>query len=117
MNTQEIADKLVGLLRYGKFEEAQKEFFDQDAVSTEPPSSNLPEVRGLDSILQKGAQFRNSVEAWHDIKVSAPIVAKNYFALQLNVELTFKGQEKSEMDELIVYHVADGKIKHEQFFY
>ncbi len=117
MNTQEIAIKLVELLRYGKFEEAQKELFNDQAVSTEPVSANIPEVKGLDAILQKGEQFRNSVEAWHGITVSDPIISKNYFAVKLKVDLTFKGQEPSSMDEIIVYHVEDGKITKEQFFY
>ena len=117
MDTQEIASKLVGLLSYGKFEEAQKELFSADAVSTEPASANIPVVEGLDGIVQKGAQFRDSVEAWHGITVSDPLVATKHFVIRLTIELTFKGQEKSAMDELIVYQVEDGKITSEQFFY
>ena len=118
MNTnEEIAVALVALLRTGNFEEAVKTFFDKDAISTEPESSNIPEVKGLDAILEKGEQFRNSVEAWHGIMVSGPIISENFFAIQLKVDLTFKGQEHSSRDEIIVYQVAEGKIKKEQFFY
>ncbi len=117
MNTQEIAYRLVELLKHGKFEEAQKELFDNEAISTEPASSKIPEVKGLNAILQKGEQFRNSVEAWHGITVSDPVISKNHFALGLKVDLTFKGQEKSEIDEIIIYAVKEVKITHEQFFY
>lgn len=117
MNTQEIAEKLVELLKYGKFEEAQKELFSKNVVSIEPEKSNIPEIKGLDAILAKGEQFRSSVEQWHGINISEPMISGNYIALSLKVDLTFKGQEKSSMDEIIIYQVEEGKIIHEQFFY
>ena len=117
MNIQEISNEVVGLLRNGKFDQAQTAYFAQDAVSQEPTSANIPEVKGLEAILHKGEQFRNSVEVWHGITVSDPVVSGHHFALQLKVDLTFKGQEPSTMDELIVYQVVDGKIVKEQFFY
>lgn len=117
MNTQEIADELVSLLKYGKFEQAQKELFAQEIVSIEPEKANIPDMKGLDAILQKGEQFRNSVEAWHGITISEPLISGNVIALSLRVDLTFKGQEKSSMDEIVVYQVEAGKIIHEQFFY
>ena len=117
MNIQEIANQLINLLRQGKFEEAQKTLFTKDVVSTEPSSSNIPEVKGLEAILHKGEQFRNSVETWHSIQVSDALITDHYFAIRLKVGLTFKGQQPSAMDEIIVYQVADGKIKNEQFFY
>lgn len=117
MNTQETANRLVELLRQGQFETAQKELFAEDTVSIEPESANLPETAGLAAILQKGEQFRNSVEQWYGITVSEPLVSDHHIALGLQVDLAFKGQEKSRMDEIIVYQVEEGKIKHEQFFY
>jgi len=117
MNAQEIANRLTELLGTGRFEDAQKELFHKDITSVEPEPSNIPVVNGLDNILEKGQQFRNSVEAWHGIELSNPIVSGNNIALGLKVELTFKGQEKSKMDEIILYKVEDGKIIHEQFFY
>ncbi|MEM6724875.1 MAG: SnoaL-like domain-containing protein, partial [Bacteroidota bacterium] len=66
---------------------------------------------------EKGAQFRNSVESWQGISVSDPVVSGNHFAVQLKVDLTFKGQAPSSMDELIVFKVEDGKIAMEEFFY
>ncbi|NKI32259.1 SnoaL-like domain-containing protein [Croceivirga thetidis] len=117
MSIQEIADQLVDLLRKGKFEEAQKTLFSEDAVSKEPLSSNIPKVHGLEAILKKGEQFRNSVEAWHGITVSDALVTDKFIAIRLKVELTFKEQEPSTMDELILYKVKKGKVQHEQFFY
>lgn len=117
MNTKEIAERLRDLLKQGQFEQAQKELFASDVTSVEPATAGIPEVKGIEAILEKGAQFRASVEAWHGITVGEPIISNTHFAITLKVELTFKGQEPSTMDELIVYRVADGKIDHEQFYY
>ena len=118
MNTQEIAIRLVDLLRQGKFEEAQKNLFASNAVSIEPEASNIPTFEGLENILKKGEEFRNSVEAWHGMSVSEPIVTFNHIALAFQVELTYKGQtERTSMEEIILYRVEEGKIIHEQFYY
>lgn len=117
MNTTEVANRLVELLKTGQFEQAQKELFSDKVVSVEPESANIPEMSGLESILAKGEQFRDSVQDWHGITVSDPVITYNHFAIALKVELTFKGQEKSIMDEIILYKVEDGKIVSEQFFY
>jgi len=117
MNTEQIANQLVALLKQGGFEAAQKELFHSDVVSIEPEKANLPDTAGLESILQKGAQFRDSVEAWNGITVSDPVVSAQHFSIRLKVDLTFKGQEPSSMDEIIVYEVAGDKIIREVFYY
>jgi len=117
MNTEQIANQLVALLKQGNFEGAQKEFFHVDIVSIEPEKANLPQTTGLENILNKGAQFRESVEAWHGFTVSEPAISMNHFSIGLKVDLTFKGQEPSSMDEIIVYEVADDKIIKEVFYY
>ena len=117
MKTEEIANQLVALLKQGNFEGAQRELFHSDVVSTEPQKVNLPQTKGLDKILEEGAQFRESVEAWNGISVSEPNISMNHFSIALKVDLTFKGQEPSSMDEIIVYEVVDGKIVNEVFYY
>ena len=118
MTTQEIAKKLVEYLNQGQFEEAQKNLFADNVVSIEPEASNIPKFEGLTNILKKGEEFRNSVEAWHGMSVSAPIATFNYIALALKIELTYKGQtESTSMEEIILYRVEEGKIIHEQFYY
>lgn len=117
MNTQEISNKLIELVQKGQFEDAQKELFHQDILSIEPKSSQIPDTKGLDNILEKGRKFRESVEEFHDLFVSQAIISNDFFVIRLKVELTFKGQGRTVMDELIIYKVEDGKIVLEQFFY
>jgi SnoaL-like domain len=117
MTTEQIAGRLKALLQQGQFEAAQKELFAPDATSAEPAHTGQPSVSGLDAIVEKGAQFRNMVEAFHSLSASEVISSNNHIAIALKVELTFKGQERTTMDEIIVYEVKDGKIVYEQFYY
>ncbi|MEM9328922.1 MAG: SnoaL-like domain-containing protein [Bacteroidota bacterium] len=117
MKTEQIASQLAALLRQGQFESAQRELFHPSVVSIEPEKANIPPVEGIEAILAKGAQFRESVAAWHGIAVSQPVVASGYFSIALKVDLTFKGQEPSTMDEIIVYETDGEKITKEVFYY
>ncbi len=118
MNTTLIAETLVGLLQQGQFEEAQKTLFAQNVVSIEPEAAKIPIFNGLDSIIKKGQEFRNSVQDWHRLVVSTPVVSKDFFSIALLTEVTYTGQEEpTVLDEVIVYQVEDGKITQERFFY
>lgn len=118
MSTQQIADRLAELCNKGDFEQTQKELFAEDAVSIEPEESQgfEKETKGLDAILEKGKKFASMVEETHSCKVFDPLVAGNVIALALDMDVTMKGQERSNMAELCVYNVKDGKIISEQFF-
>ena len=118
MTTKEIAKKTKKLCEQGKFEEAQKELFAQDAVSIEPMASEAfaKEVHGLDAILQKGKKWEQMVSKTHSLEVSEPIVAGNTFALTMRMDVTMKDGKRMDMTELCVYNVKDGKIVSEQFF-
>lgn len=118
MTTKEVAARLHELSAKGEFETAQKELFSKDAISIEPEASHgfEKETRGLPAILEKGHKFEAMVEAVHGIKVSNPLVAANSIALSLDMDVTMKGQGRSNMSELCVYKVKDGKIVSEEFF-
>ncbi|MBI2510648.1 MAG: nuclear transport factor 2 family protein [Opitutae bacterium] len=117
MTTSEIAHRLVTLCRAAKWEEAQKELYAADVVSTEPYATPAfeKETRGLPSILEKGRKFAAMIETLHSTGVSDPIVATNSFACTMTLDVTMKGQGRMNMAELCVYDVKDGKIVSEQF--
>jgi ketosteroid isomerase-like protein len=120
MNTEAIAKRLVELCREGKYEDAQRELYAEDAVSIEPdglPPGALGSVRGLAAIYEKGRQFNASIEAVHGGSVSEPVVAGNWFSVAMAMDVTMKGRGRMNMSEICVYRVRDGKIAHEQFFY
>jgi ketosteroid isomerase-like protein len=118
MTTVEIANRLVELCKKGDFEGAQKELFAEDAVSIEPHGTPdfEKETKGLDAILEKGKKWSDMVEEYHDTKVSEPLVGGNSFAVTMAMSITMKGHGRTDMTELCIYHVKDGKIVSEQFF-
>jgi hypothetical protein len=118
MNPNQIAQRLAELCRQGKWEQAQKELFSEDAVSIEPHASPAfeKETRGLNAILEKGHKFASMTQELHKVEISEPIVAGNAIAFKLIMDITMKERPKETWEEICVYQVKDGKIISEQFF-
>lgn len=118
MTTQEIATRLAELCREGKWEDAYKELFADNAVSIEPEAMGPfeKETKGLDNLLKKAATFGEMVEEMHSVTISDPIVAGNSFATRLEMDATMKGRGRSTMSEICLYKVKDGKVISEEFF-
>ena len=118
MTTQEVANRLSQLFKENKWMEAQEELFSDDAKSIEPAhSQGLQSVEGLDNIRKKGEQFQAMVEEMHGGYTGEPIVAGNHIAVAMGMDATMKGMGRTQMDEIAVYEVKDGKIVKEQFFF
>lgn len=120
MNTEQVAKRLVELCRAGKYQEAQDDLYAQDAVSIEMeglPPGVLGNAKGMDAIREKGRKFGESLEAVHSSSTSDPVIAGNWFSVSSSMDATFKGRGRMEIREICVYHVRNGKIDHEQFFY
>ena len=50
--------------------------------------------------------------------MSQPVVADNWFSVRFDIDSTHKPSgQRSQMSEIGVFQVADGKIVKEQFFY
>ena len=118
MNTEEVARRLVALCREQKWEAAQKELYAEDAVSIEPQESPgfAKETKGLPALLEKGRKFTSMIEQTHAVNVSDPIVAGDAFACTMRLDMTIKGRGRTDMAEICVYEVKDGKIVAERFF-
>ncbi len=120
MNIETIAKRLVALCREGKFEDAQRELYADDAVCIEPegaPPGPMGNAKGLPAIIEKGHQFSAGLEQVHGMSVSEPVIAGNWFSVAMTMDVTMKGRGRMDMREICVYQVRDGKIAHEQFFY
>ncbi len=117
MTTQEVANRFNELAQQGQFEEILKELFSQDAKSIEPAGAPFAPAEGLEAIIAKGKTWNESVEEMHGGYTGAPIVAGNFFACTMGMDVTVKGQPRMSMDEVALYEVKDGKIISEQFFY
>src|SRR5215469_16247802 len=120
MSTATVANRLVSLCREGKYEEAQRELYANDAISIEPQEMSkgpMGNAKGLKAILQKGKEFSESIEAVHSSEVSEPVVADGWFSVAMHMDATMKGRGRTDMREICVYHVKNDKIVQEQFFY
>jgi ketosteroid isomerase-like protein len=120
MNTEQVAKRLVELCREGNYTQAQEELFAPDAVNIEMegmPEGPMGGAKGLDAIKQKGRAFGEMLEAVHSNEVSDAVIAGNWFSVSAIMDATMKGRGRVQMREICVYHVRDGKIDREQFFY
>jgi hypothetical protein len=109
-----MAETLVALCRDWKFPEAQALLFDESATNTEPDGLV---TNGLAAIMAKEQTFLNNIQERHLLEISDPIVADDFFAIQLRMDITITGLGRRTRNELCVYQVRDGKIITEQFFY
>lgn len=117
MTTQEVANRLVMLCRQGQIEQAQHELYADDAISIEPETAPMREAKGKEAIAEKGKMFQSMVEEFHGSEISEPIVAGNNFAITWSMDVTMKDRGRSNMEEICLYKVKDGKIVSEQFFF
>ena len=117
MTTQEVANALVDYCRRGEFKTAIKELYAQDIVSYEPQGSPAPETKGWDNVWQKTLQWEEMTAEVHSATCSDPIVSEDYFSVTMTMDVTFKNGHRSQMSEVCVYGVRDGKIWYEQFFF
>ena len=117
MTTSQIASRLVELCRRGDYLTAHRELFADDAVSIEPEGTPNGTVRGKDALAAKTKMFADTFEV-HGGSVGDPIVAGNFFACTMSVDVTErKSSARFTIAEICVYEVRDGKIVREQFFF
>src|SRR5689334_14550285 len=117
MNTQEVAKKVVELVRKQAWYEALDTLYDKDIVSVEARTQDgsSPETRGTDGVRGKIDWWVNSMEI-HSFKVGEPFVAHDRFVVQYDVDVTEKkSKNRFQMTEVGVYTVKNGKIVREEF--
>ncbi len=118
-STAAVAQQLVNLCRAGRNLEAIDQFYSPKIVSIESVGSEeMPaETSGIDAIRQKNQWWFQNNEV-HKAEANGPFVGENQFAVQYTFDVTFKPTgQRTEMSEMALYTVKDGKIVKEQFFY
>lgn len=117
LTVADVAHQLVTFCREGRFVEAQTELMAPNCEQIEPTHATAPSVRGLPAILDKERAFQAVVVEMHSITISEPVVAGNFFSISLHFDLTLQGRGRTELAEIGLYEVREGKIVREQFFY
>lgn len=119
MSASEIGAKLVAHCRANTEGEALETLYAPDAVSVEAvDNGGGRETHGIDGIRGKHAWWAENFEV-HDASVSDAMPhGADRFAVIFGMDVTHKASgNRSQMQEVGLYHVADGKIVREEFFY
>ena len=121
MSVHEIGTKLVALCNAGKDHEAVDQLYDEKIVSIEGAASEaLPQVmEGIEAVKGKSSWWYDNHEV-HKSIAEGPFCGHrdDQFAVRFEMDVTFKPSgERSQMVELGLYTVADGKIVQEEFLY
>ncbi|HEY6111983.1 MAG TPA: nuclear transport factor 2 family protein [Chthoniobacterales bacterium] len=117
MNTEEVAKKVVELVRKQAWYEALDTLYDDNIVSVEAQTQDgsSPETRGKEGVRGKIDWWVNAMEV-HSFKASEPFVAHDRFVVQYDADVTDKESKKRfQLSEVGVYTVKNGKIVREEF--
>ena len=117
MSTQEVAEKVVELVRQQAWYKALDTLYDKDIVSVEASASEGESVekRGIDEVRGKIDWWLNAMEV-HSFKANGPFVAHDRFVVQYDADVTEKNSKKRfQLSEVGVYTVKNGKIVREEF--
>lgn len=117
MNTEQVAQKVVELVRKQAWHEALDTLYDKDIVSVEARASDgsSPETRGTDGVRGKIDCWLDAMEV-HSFKANGPFVAHDRFVVQYDADVTDKNSKKRfQLSEVGVYTVKNGKILREEF--
>ena len=92
MTTEEVAKKVVELVRKQAWYEALDTLYDNDIVSVE---ATAPDTRGKEAVRGKIDWWVNAMQV-HTFKASEPFVAHDRFVVQYDADVTEKGLRKEE---------------------
>ncbi|SIS70751.1 SnoaL-like domain-containing protein [Roseivivax lentus] len=121
MTLIEVANALVAGCREGRERENLETLYAEDAVSVEAmamPGQDSAEIHGRDGIRGKHDWWDSAMEM-HSAEIEGPYLhGDDRFAVCFKVDATDKASgERSLMEEVAIYHVKDGRIVREEFFY
>ena len=121
MSALEVGNKLVELCQAGKGLEAVDTLYSEKIVSLEAQGSDeLPaRMEGIQAVRGKNAWWYDNHEI-HSATATGPFVGhrEDQFAVKFDMDVTFKETgQRSQMSEVGLYTVANGKVVQEEFLY
>src|SRR5438270_13958532 len=117
MNTEQVARKVVELVRKQAWYEALDTLYDDNIVSVEAftMDGSSPETRGKEGVRGKIDWWVNAMKV-HSFTANGPFVAHDRFVVQYEADVTEKdSNERRKISEVGVYTVKNGKIVREEF--
>jgi ketosteroid isomerase-like protein len=116
--TESVARELVQFCKAGKNLDAIGKLYAPDIISIEPHDFEgmSAKMTGIDAIRKKNEWWFENFET-NSHEVDGPFVNGDQFAVKYLFDTTNKKTgERSQMTEIAVYTVKDGKIVQERFF-
>ncbi|HEV3394315.1 MAG TPA: nuclear transport factor 2 family protein [Chthoniobacterales bacterium] len=113
MNTEQVAKKVVELVRKQAWYEALDHLYDDNVVSVEGGAGD--EKRGKEAVRGKVDWWLDAMQV-HSFNASEPFVAHDRFVVQYDADITEKeSKDRRKLSEVGVYTVKNGKIVREEF--
>ena len=120
LSALEIGTKFVALAKEARDSEILDQLYSEDIVSIEGQGSEEMPARmeGLDAIRGKHAWWYDNHEI-HSTTAVGPFVGHrdDLFIVHFGMDVTPKGGERTQMTEVGVFTVKDGKVVQEEFLY
>jgi hypothetical protein len=117
MNTEQVGQKVVELVRKQAWHEALDTLYDKDIVSVEARTmdGSSPETRGIKGVREKVDWWLENMQV-HSFQANGPFVAHDRFVVQYAADVTDKNSKaRRQLSEVGVYTVKNGKIVREEF--
>ena len=117
MNTEEVAQKVVELVRKQAWHEALDTLYDKGIVSVEARTmdGSSPETSGIKGVRGKVDWWLENMQV-HSFQANGPFVAQDRFVVQYDADVTDKNSKaRRQLSEVGVYTVKNGKIVREEF--
>lgn len=116
MSTADVAEKFTNALKSGRPEEAER-LWSEDVASFEAYDGPMKEARGRAAVHAKGEWWVANHEV-HSFEAFGPYLHGDQFALRFKIDVTAKETgQRTQMEEVGLYTVRDGKVVEERFFY
>jgi len=112
----EVAQTVVGLLRSGAMHEVEANWLAPGIVSVEGVGVSMA-FSGKKDVLAKYRAWEADHEI-HDMRVEGPWVGATGFSVKYWIDMTQKSTgQRTQMEEIAVYTVQNGKIAREEFHF
>ncbi len=112
----ELASSMMGLLRAGQMAEIEDKMLASSLESVEGVGASMA-WKGKKAVLRKYRDWEADHEI-HEMQVDGPWVGATGFAVKYAIDVTQTSTgQRSQMEEIAVYTVRDGKIVREEFHF
>lgn len=112
--TRDNDRQLNAMILEGKILEAFDLHYADDVVMQE--NGNEP-LAGKEPNRKKEQDFVDSIETFHGAELGATAVDGDVSFAEWIFDVTFKGSERTKLDQVAVRRWKDGKVVHERFLY